>query len=78
MRVASALAVIAALACLMPISRCYAEQQFVPPADIVQIPVSPLPFILQGFLRRSEGTDRSPAVVLLPREPGCRHGNMSR
>jgi dienelactone hydrolase len=66
MRVVSALAVIAALACLMPISRSYAEQPSVPRAEIVHIPVSPLPFILQGFLRRSEGTGRSPAVVLLP------------
>jgi dienelactone hydrolase len=45
---------------------CYAEQQSVPPSETVEIPVSPLPFILQGFLRRPEGTGRSPAVVLLP------------
>lgn len=46
---------------------CHAEQQSVPPAaETVQIPVSPLPFILQGFLRRPEVTGRSPAVVLLP------------
>jgi dienelactone hydrolase len=45
---------------------CYAEQQSVPPAEVVQIPVNPLPFVLQGFLRRPEGAGRSPAVVLLP------------
>src|SRR5260221_4295813 len=45
---------------------CYPEQQSVPPADVVQIPVNPLPFVLQGFLRRPEGAGRLPAVVLLP------------
>jgi len=45
---------------------CYAEQQSIPPAEMVQIPVSPLPFILHGFLRRPEGKGLSPAVVLLP------------
>jgi dienelactone hydrolase len=45
---------------------CYAEKQSFPPAEMVQIPVSPLPFILQGFLRRPEGKGLSPAVVLLP------------
>lgn len=45
---------------------CYAQEQVVPPAEVVDIPVRPLPFILQGFLRRPEGTGRSPAVVLLP------------
>jgi len=66
MRATSALAVIAALTGSMAFSRCCAEQQAVSPAEIVQIPVSQLPFILRGFLRRSEGTGRSPAVVLLP------------
>ena len=45
---------------------CYAEQQSIPPAEMVQIPVSPLPFILQGSLRRPERKGLSPAVVLLP------------
>jgi dienelactone hydrolase len=45
---------------------CSAQQPSVPPAEIVQIPLSPLPFDLQGFLRHPEGTARLPAVVLLP------------
>lgn len=45
---------------------CDAEQPVVPPVGMVQIPVSPLPFVLRGFLRRPEGAGRSPAVVLLP------------
>jgi hypothetical protein len=47
---------------------CYAEQHSAPAAEMVEIPVSPLPFILQGFLRRPKGTGSAPAVVLLP---GC-------
>jgi dienelactone hydrolase len=45
----------------------YAEQRSVPPSEIVEIPVSPLPFVLRGLLRRPEGKGRSPAIVLLPR-----------
>ncbi len=45
---------------------CHAEQPSIAPAEMVQIPVSPLPFILQGFLRHSGGKGLSPAVVLLP------------
>jgi dienelactone hydrolase len=52
--------------CLGTSIACHAEQPSAPPAERVEIPVSPLPFILQGFLRRPEGADRSPAVVLLP------------
>ena len=37
-----------------------------PPVETVQIPVSRLPFDLQGVLRRPEGKARFPAVVLLP------------
>ena len=45
---------------------CYAAQQPALPAEVVQIPVSPLPFVLQGLLRRPEGAGRFRAVVLLP------------
>jgi dienelactone hydrolase len=45
---------------------CYAEPPSVPPAELVQIPVSPLPFSLQGLLRRPAGIAHPPAVVLLP------------
>jgi dienelactone hydrolase len=43
-----------------------AQRPPVPPVEMVQIPVSLLPFDLQGFLRRPEGKARLPAVVLLP------------
>lgn len=52
--------------CIGNSGRCDAEQQSVAPAEAVQIPVSPLPVILPGLLRRPEGAGRSPAVVLLP------------
>jgi dienelactone hydrolase len=45
---------------------CRAEQPSVPPAEPVEISLSPLPFDLKGFLRRPEGAGRFPAVVLLP------------
>lgn len=45
---------------------CCAGQQSLAPAEKVEIPVHPLPFALQGFLRRPEDKGRSPAVVLLP------------
>ena len=44
----------------------HAEQQSVPPPEMVEIPLSPLPFILQGVLRRPEGVSRSAGIVLLP------------
>ena len=47
---------------------CRAEQPSAPQVEMVEIPVSPLPFILKGFLRRPKGTGTAPAVVLLP---GC-------
>jgi dienelactone hydrolase len=47
---------------------CSGSQQSVLPADIIQIPLSPLPFTLEGYLRRPTGSGPFPAVVLLP---GC-------
>ncbi|MBR1196956.1 hypothetical protein JQ574_13215 [Bradyrhizobium sp. AUGA SZCCT0158] len=44
----------------------HAEQRRVSPPEIVRIAVRPLPFDLQGLLRRPEGADRPPAIVLLP------------
>ena len=46
----------------------YAEQRSAASPETVEIPLSPLPFILQGLLRRPEAKGRSPAIVLLP---GC-------
>ena len=45
---------------------CRAQLPSVPPAEQIEISLSPLPFDLRGFLRRPEGTGRFPAVVLLP------------
>jgi dienelactone hydrolase len=45
---------------------CVAQQSSVPPAEQIEISLSPLPFDLKGFLRRPEGAGRFPAVVLLP------------
>jgi dienelactone hydrolase len=45
---------------------CDAQQPSVTPAEMVQIPLHPLPFDLQGFLRHPERKGRLPAVVLLP------------
>jgi dienelactone hydrolase len=45
---------------------CDAEQHPLPPVEMIRIPVSPLPFVLRGFLRRPERAGCSPAVVLLP------------
>jgi dienelactone hydrolase len=44
----------------------FAQQPSVPPIEMVQIPVSLLPFDLQGFLRHPQGKVRFPFVVLLP------------
>ena len=46
---------------------CRAEQASVPPAEPVEISLSPLPFDLKGYLRRPEGSGRFPAIVLLRR-----------
>jgi dienelactone hydrolase len=47
-------------------SPCNAEQQSARTAEPVQISVSPLPFVLQGFLRHPNAAGHFPAVVLLP------------
>jgi|SRR5947209_13997253 dienelactone hydrolase len=62
----SALSALAVLALSSALSPCSAEQQSARLAEAIQIPLNPLPFILQGFLRRPEGIGRFPAIVLLP------------
>ena len=44
----------------------HAEQRSAPPPETIQIPMRPLPFDLQGVLRRPDSAGRPPAVVLLP------------
>lgn len=53
-------------ACLGVSSPCLPQQRLLQPAELIEIPVRPLPFVLQGFLRRPEAAGRHPAVVLLP------------
>jgi len=59
---------VAMTACVVSIffSPSFAERQPAPPAEMVEIPVHPLPFVLRGFLRHPEKSGRFPAVVLLP------------
>jgi dienelactone hydrolase len=52
--------------CLGNSLACNAQQPPAPPAELVEISLSPLPFDLRGWLRRPEGSGRFPAVVLLP------------
>ena len=73
MPVRPAVAAIAGLTISMAFPLSFAEGQTTPPVKMVEIPVSPLPFVLQGFLRRPESAGRSPAVVLLP---ACAKGIM--
>lgn len=47
---------------------CSSSQQPVLPAKVIQISLSPLPFTLEGYLRRPTGSGPFPAAVLLP---GC-------
>jgi dienelactone hydrolase len=42
-----------------------AEQSSAKPAESVEIPLNPLPFVLKGSLRRSDGEDPFPAVIPL-------------
>jgi dienelactone hydrolase len=52
--------------CLGNSLACNAQQPSAPPAEPIEISLSPLPFDLRGLLRRPEGSGRFPAVVLLP------------
>ena len=60
------LVAIAASVASILFSPSFAEPQLAPPAEMIEIPVRPLPFVLQGFLRHPERSGRFPAVVLLP------------
>ena len=48
---------------------CSADQQSVPPAKAIEfegdLPFTPKPLILKGYLRRPDGAGRYPAIVLL-------------
>ena len=52
--------------CIGNMVPCSAQPQSNSPAEVVHIPVTPLPFVLKGFLRHPEGSRHFPAIVLLP------------
>src|SRR5437868_3623641 len=57
------LAVIATLAAPIFVAPARAEQSS---AEVVEIPLNPLPFDLKGYLRRPNGTGPFPGIVLVP------------
>jgi dienelactone hydrolase len=61
------LAVIAMLAAPIFVAPVRAEQSS---AEVVEIPLNPLPFVLNGSLRRPDGEGPFPAIILLP---ACGH-----
>jgi dienelactone hydrolase len=69
-RLKAALLVIAMLCVSTVYAPLCAEESSVKPAETVEIPLNPLPFVLKGSLRRPQGEGRFPAVVLLP---ACGH-----
>ncbi len=65
-----ALLVIAALFLSSVFTSLRADEAFMKPAEIVEIPLNPLPFVLKGILRRPDREGPFPAAILLP---GCGH-----
>src|SRR6266404_6705906 len=57
------------LICITNSARCLADQQSIPAAKSIQfegdLPFTPKPLTLHGYLRRPDGAGRYPAVVLL-------------
>jgi dienelactone hydrolase len=66
------------LLCVSNSAPCSADEQSTPPAKTIQfegdLPFTPNPIILKGYLRRPDGAGRYPAIVLLH---GC-GGNAER
>jgi len=65
-RLAAAFLVIAMFSSLTIVSPLRAEESSASPAERVEIPLNPLPFVLKGSLRRPDGEGPFPAVILLP------------
>jgi dienelactone hydrolase len=65
-RLTAALLVIAMLSLSTIFAPSRAEESSAKPAETVEIPLNPLPFILKGSLRRPDGEGPFPAVILLP------------
>lgn len=57
------------LICVTDSVRCFADQQSIPPAQSIQfegdLPFTPKPLVLHGYLRHPDRAGRYPAVVLL-------------
>ncbi len=69
-RLKAALLVIATFSLATVIAPLRAEESSAKPAEPVEIPLNPLPFVLNGTLRRPDGEGPFPAAVLLP---ACGH-----
>jgi dienelactone hydrolase len=69
-RLKAAFLVIATLSLSSVLASLRANESSVKPAEIVEIPLNPLPFVLNGALRRPDGEGPFPAAILLP---GCGH-----
>jgi dienelactone hydrolase len=65
-RLKAALLVIAAFSLAPVFAPLRAEGSSAQPAETVEIPLNPLPFVLNGSLRRPDGEGPFPAVILLP------------
>jgi len=66
MRLMAACLVMAMFSLSIVVPPLRAEQPSAKPAESVEIPLNPLPFVLKGSLRRPDGEGPFPAVILLP------------
>jgi dienelactone hydrolase len=69
-RLKAALLVIATFSLSTVCAPLRAEESFAQPVETLEIPLNPLPFVLNGTLRRPVGEGPFPAIVLLP---ACGH-----
>jgi dienelactone hydrolase len=65
-RLKAAFLVVAMLSPWIVLAQLRAEEASAKPAESIQIPLNPLPFDLNGYLRRPSGTGPFPGVVLIP------------
>jgi dienelactone hydrolase len=65
-RLKAALFVLATFSLSTAFAPLHAEDSSAKPAETVEIPLNPLPFVLNGPLRRPDGEGPFPAIILLP------------
>jgi dienelactone hydrolase len=65
-RLKAALLVVAAFSLSTVCVTLRAEESSAKPAETVEIPLNPLPFVLSGTLRRPDGEGPFPGIILLP------------